>query len=88
MVHVILFLVIKSVLVLFRLLLSAVCVNCPVWLFAVFPRIRAFFRLLLRYCLDDFVMLPAAPLITDISFVSTFHVRCISVVGLYISEPS
>ena len=34
----------------------------------------------LTYCLSDFEIVPVAPIITDITLVFTFHMRCISVV--------
>jgi len=41
---------------------------------------------LLTYFLNDFEIVPVAPIITDITFVFTFHVRCISIVrSLYFS---
>ena len=36
--------------------------------------------MLLTYFLNDFEMVPVAPIITGITFVLTFHMRCISVV--------
>ena len=33
------------------------------------------------YFLNDFEMVPVAPIITDIAFIFTFHTRCISIVG-------
>jgi hypothetical protein len=40
---------------------------------------------LLRYFLNDFQMVPVVPIITGITFVCTFHMRCISIVmSLYI----
>jgi hypothetical protein len=36
--------------------------------------------LLLTYFLNDFEMVPVAPVITDITLVFTFHMRCISIV--------
>jgi len=36
--------------------------------------------MLLTYFLNDFQMVPVAPIITEITFVFTFHVRCISIV--------
>ena len=36
--------------------------------------------LLLTYFLSDFEMVPVAPIITGITFVFTFHMRCISIV--------
>jgi hypothetical protein len=38
-----------------------------------------FHGLLLRYCRSDFEMVPVAPIITDIAFSFTFHMRWISV---------
>jgi hypothetical protein len=35
---------------------------------------------LLRYFLNDFEMVPVAPIITGITFVFTFHMRCIYIV--------
>ena len=36
--------------------------------------------MLLTYFLSDFEIVPVAPIITDITFVLTFHIRCISIV--------
>ena len=36
--------------------------------------------MLLMYFLNDFEMAPVAPIITGITFVFTFHMRCISIV--------
>ena len=36
--------------------------------------------MLLTYFLNDFEIVPVAPVITGITFVFTFHMRCISVV--------
>ena len=36
--------------------------------------------MLLTYFLNDFEMVPVAPIITGITFVFTFHMRCISIV--------
>jgi hypothetical protein len=36
--------------------------------------------MLLTYFLNDFEMVPVAPIITDITFVFIFHMRCISIV--------
>jgi hypothetical protein len=36
--------------------------------------------MLLTYFLNDFEMVPVAPLVTGITFVFTFHMRCISIV--------
>jgi hypothetical protein len=35
--------------------------------------------MLLRYCLSDFEIVPAAPIITGITFALTPHMRCISI---------
>ena len=37
-------------------------------------------RMLLTYFLNDFEIVPVAPIITGITFVFTFHMRCISIV--------
>jgi len=42
--------------------------------------------MLLTYILNDFEMVPVAPIITGITFVFTFHMRCISIVRPYILE--
>jgi hypothetical protein len=39
-----------------------------------------FLGILLTYFLNDFEIVPVAPIITDITFVFTFHMRCISIV--------
>jgi len=39
--------------------------------------------MLLGNFLSDLEMVPPAPLITAINFVATFHVHCISVLGLH-----
>ena len=44
--------------------------------------------MLLTYFLNDFEIFPVAPIITGITFVFTFHMRCISIVSLYILESS
>ena len=36
--------------------------------------------MLLTYFLNDFEMVPVAPIITGITFVFTFHMRCISII--------
>jgi hypothetical protein len=40
--------------------------------------------LLLTYFLNDFEMVPVAPIITEITFVFTFHMRCITIVSFFI----
>jgi len=42
--------------------------------------------MLLTYLLNYFEIIPVAPIITGIIFVLTFHMRCISIVSLYILE--
>ena len=42
--------------------------------------ISCFGGMLLRYFLNDFEIVPVAPVITGIIFVFTFHIRCISIV--------
>jgi hypothetical protein len=37
----------------------------------------------LTYFLNDFEMVPVAPIITGITLVFTFHIRCISIVSYY-----
>ena len=45
--------------------------------------------MLLTYFLNDFEIVPVAPIITGITFVFTFHMRCISVVtSLYFRDVS
>ena len=39
--------------------------------------------LLLTYFLNDFETVPVAPIITDITFVFTFHMRCISIIRFF-----
>ena len=39
-----------------------------------------FLGMLLAYFLNDFEIVPVAPIISGITFVFTFHVRCISIV--------
>jgi hypothetical protein len=36
--------------------------------------------MLLTYFLNDFEMVPVAPIITGVNFIFTFHMRCISIV--------
>jgi hypothetical protein len=44
--------------------------------------------MLLSYFQNDYEMVPVAPIIAGATFVFAFHMRCISTVGLYISENS
>jgi len=55
--------------------LAAVSVKCPIWLFFCSFLISCFPGLLLRYCVSDFEVVPAAPIIAVISYVFTFHMR-------------
>ena len=57
-----------------------VCVQCPNM--AVYWRssTTCFPGMLLTYFLNDFEIIPVAPIITGITFVFTFHVRFISIV--------
>ena len=42
--------------------------------------------MLLMYFLNDYEIVPVAPIITGITFVFTFHMRCISVVRLLLYD--
>jgi hypothetical protein len=43
--------------------------------------------MVLTYFLNDFEMVPVAPIITGIALVFTFHIRCISIVrSLYVFQ--
>ena len=55
---------------------------CAVPNMAVFwsPLTSCFPGMLLTYFLNDFEIVPFAPIITGIAFVFTFHMRCISIV--------
>ena len=44
--------------------------------------------MLLTYFLNDFEIVPVAPIITGITFVFTFHMLCISIVRSFILESS
>jgi len=48
--------------------------NMAVFLTSCYP------GMLLTYFLNDFEIVPFAPIITGITFVFTFHMRCISIV--------
>ena len=54
---------------------------CAVPNMAVFcsSLISCFPGMMLRYFLNDFEIVPVAPIITGITFVFTFHMRCISI---------
>jgi hypothetical protein len=51
------------------LALSAVYVQCPIWLFFCSSLISCFAGTWFRYCLNDSKIVPAAPIITGIAFV-------------------
>ena len=70
------------------LALSAVCVQCPVRLFFCSTLVSDFPFMFLRYCLSDFEMLPVAPVIAGVTFVSAFHMRCFSTVRYLLSLSS
>jgi len=55
---------------------------CPVQNMAVFcsSLISSFPGTLLRYCRNDFKMVPVAPIITGITFVFTLHMSCIAII--------
>jgi hypothetical protein len=42
--------------------------------------ISCFPGMLLKYFLNDFQMVPVAPIITGVTFVFAFHMRCISII--------
>jgi len=53
----------------FTLALSAVCVQCRIWLFLYFLNFMLSRYVALRYCLSDFEMVPVAPIITGITLI-------------------
>jgi len=63
---------------------------CAVSTMAVFwsSLTSCFPGMLLMHFLTDFEIVPVAPVITGITFYFTFHMRCISIIGLYILESS
>ena len=60
----------------------------PLWSMCALPNMAVFCSsliswipvMLLRYFLNDFEVVPVAPIITGITFVFTFHTDCISIV--------
>jgi membrane-associated HD superfamily phosphohydrolase len=56
----------------FRLALSVMCMQCPIWLFFCNSLISCFPGMLLRNCLSDFEMVPVAPVINRYHF--RFHI--------------
>ena len=71
-----------SVLNLLYFYISTVRSVCAVPNVAVFwsALTSCFPGMLLMYFLNDFEIVPVAPIITGITFVFTFHMRCISIV--------
>ena len=59
----------------FTLALPAVCVQCQIWQFVCNTLNSCFPGMLLGCCLSDFEMVPVAPVITDVTFAFTFHMR-------------
>ena len=57
--------------------LSAVSVQCPVWLCS--SLISCFAGMWFRHCLGVFEIVPVAPIITGITFAFTFHMYWISI---------
>ena len=72
----------RSVLNLLYFYISTFRSMCAVPNMAVFcSSLTAWFPgMLLTYFLNDFEIVPVAPIITGITFVFTFHMRCISIV--------
>ena len=66
------------------------------WSMCAVPNVAVFWSsltscfpgMLLTYFLNDFEIVPVAPVIIGITFVFTFHMRCIFIEGLYILESS
>ena len=65
------------------LALTAVCVQCPIWLFFCSSLISCFPGMLIRYCLSDSEVVPVAPVITGITFAFTFHKHWISIMNYF-----
>jgi len=63
----------------FTLVHSEVCVQCPVWLFCVVPWLHVFLVCCSRIFWMTLKIVPVTLIITDITFVFTFHMRCISI---------
>ena len=62
----------------FRVALSIVCVQCPMWLFSVVP----YFMLswyVVQVFLSDFYIVPVTPIIIGITFAFTFQMPRISI---------
>ena len=49
--------------------------QCLIWLFSVVPELHGFLVCCPTYFLNDFEMVPVAPIITGITVVFTFHIR-------------
>ena len=69
-----------SVFCTFTSALSAVCVQCPVWLVFCNSLISPFLAMLFRYCLYHFETVPVAPFITGITFTFTFDMPWIYII--------
>jgi len=87
--------VVAILLLLFMMLISLVSVLnllyfyiSPFWSMCAVPNMAVFCSsltsyfhcMLLTYFLNDFEIVPVAPIITGITFVFTFHMRCISII--------
>ena len=59
----------------FTLALSEVYVRCPVWLFFCSSLILCFPGMWLRYCLNDFQMVPVSSIITGITFTCSVYIH-------------
>jgi hypothetical protein len=68
------------------LALSEYCAQCPVWLFSVVPSCPAYQKCWSGIFLNNFEMVPVAPIITGITTVCTFHMPCICIVRYLISK--
>jgi hypothetical protein len=58
--------------------LSAVCVQCPIWLFLQFlDLVLSWYgaQVLSKTLLSDFEMIPVAPIITGVALAFTFDMR-------------
>jgi hypothetical protein len=56
--------------------LTAVSVQCTVWLFLI-----DLSGMMFRCCVSDFEMVAVSPVVTGVTFVRTSHIRCISSVS-------
>ena len=65
----------------FTLALPAVCMQCTKWLLSVVPELRAFLMCCSGTVWVIFRWFQTPPIITGITFVSKFHIRCPSAVS-------